>query len=398
MNNLTAIEELADSGKTPFYLFDEGTLARRIEYIRSLLPEGTRICYAMKANSFILDAASRTADLIEVCSPGELETCRALGIPDELLVISGVYKEKALMRELVASGSAMHRFTAESVSQFELLEQAAREQGKRVPILLRLTSGNQFGMDESELRRILEEHHDSEHVDICGIQYFSGTQKRSAKRVRRELASLDKLIAELSEKGIAIGELEYGTGIPVDYCEPDEEVAVAADRTFIEGVADALAQMQFAGTIILEIGRGIAACCGTYVTRVVDTKSNKGNHYAITDGGKHQLVYYGQSLALRPPVVHFLPDRSGEGTTTWTICGALCTAGDTLVAQVGLDDLQIGDCVVFPNAGAYSMTEGMSLFLSRDLPRVYLKDASGALRLARDRMETSAVNTPAPLQ
>ncbi len=397
MRDRQTIEKLVAAGKTPFYLFDEATLANRIEHVRSLMPEGTRICYAMKANSFILDAASRASDLIEVCSPGELETCRALGVPDELLVISGVYKEPALMRELIASKSAVHRYTAESVSQFELLEEAARETGACVPILLRLTSGNQFGMDASDLRRILDEQRDGKHVRICGIQYFSGTQKRSAKRIRRELSLLDKLIAELADDAIVIDELEYGTGIPVDYCEPDETAAAKADRAFLEGLADALAQMDFSGTKILEIGRGIAACCGTYVTRVVDTKANKGNHYAITDGGKHQLVYYGQTLALRPPVAHFLPDRSGEGTTTWTICGALCTAGDTLVAQVALNDLQVGDCVVFPNAGAYSMTEGMSLFLSRDLPRIYLKSASGTVTLVRDRMETSAVNTPAPL-
>ena len=49
---------------------------------------------------------------------------------------------------------------------------------------------------------------------------------------------------------------------------------------------------------------------------------------------------------------------------------------------------------VFPNAGAYCATEGVSLFLSRDLPAVYLADGEGAPHLVRSRIETDYLNTP----
>ena len=39
------------------------------------------------------------------------------------------------------------------------------------------------------------------------------------------------------------------------------------------------------------------------------------------------------------------------------------------------------------------MTEGISLFLSRDLPRVYLVDGAGTMALVRDRIETARLNT-----
>ena len=53
-----------------------------------------------------------------------------------------------------------------------------------------------------------------------------------------------------------------------DDAEQDEEVLVQA--------AQQLAQLSFAGTLTLELGRSIAAGCGTYLTRVVDVKENRG--------------------------------------------------------------------------------------------------------------------------
>ena len=46
----------------------------------------------------------------------------------------------------------------------------------------------------------------------------------------------------------------------------------------------------------------------------------------------------------------------------------LCTINDILVKRLPLGGLEIGDVLVFEQAGAYCMTEGIALFLSRDLP------------------------------
>ena len=138
----------------------------------------------------------------------------------------------------------------------------------------------------------------------------------------------------------------------------------------------------------------IAASCGTYVTRVVDRKTNQGQNYAIVDGGIHQLVYFGQSMAMRRPQVALLPPRSGDGVENWNICGSLCTVNDILVKQLPLSQLEIGDVLAFGRAGAYCMTEGIALFLSRDLPGVVLCTPDGRAVLARDHLATHPLNTP----
>lgn len=75
------------------------------------------------------------------------------------------------------------------------------------------------------------------------MQQFSGTQKTSLRRVERELARADALMAELEETcGFVCREFEYGPGLPVDYfAAPDP----AAERAFLEQLGDKLDAMAF---------------------------------------------------------------------------------------------------------------------------------------------------------
>ena len=74
------------------------------------------------------------------------------------------------------------------------------------------------------------------------------------------------------------------------------------------------------------------------------------------------------------------------------MCGALCTVSDVLAKMLPLYTPCTGDLLVFENAGAYSITEGIYLFLSRALPGVVFWSEKEGLRLARDIVETSLLN------
>ena len=52
-----------------------------------------------------------------------------------------------------------------------------------------------------------------------------------------------------------------------------------------------------------------------------------------------------------------------------------------------------GDLLVFDNIGAYSVTEGIYLFLSRKMPRIVLYNGISDIRLVRDFVDTSRLNT-----
>lgn len=81
----------------------------------------------------------------------------------------------------------------------------------------------------------------------------------------------------------------------------------------------------------------------------------------------------------------------------YSICGALCTANDVLVRRKTLQNPQIGDLIVFENAGAYSVSDGISLFLSHTLPRILLLQKNKEMIIARDFKETFWLNFALPI-
>lgn len=383
--------ELLQSKTTPMYVFDVGVLEQRIHFLRSHLPSEVDLCYAVKANTFLIKEVSEFVERLEICSPGELEICQRLAVSPEKFVISGVHKDATEMMELMKKETQVGMFTVESMTQFRELYQAASDCKKRIPILLRLTSGNQFGIDESVLEEIIAGYQDNPWVELRGVQYYSGTQKTSVKKLRRELNHIDDFLDTLFEKyGYHAAELEFGPGFPVAYFEGED----FDEQLFLKEFSDLITEMKFSGKITLELGRSIAACCGSYLTKVVDTKKNHGQNYAIVDGGMHQLSYFGQFMAMKRPSIRHLSSGEQKDVEDWNICGSLCTVNDILVKQLPTKALQVGDILVFENTGAYSMTEGISLFLSRDLPEILLRKQDGIIVTVRGHMMTDTLNTP----
>lgn len=408
--NDTQLMTLAREYGTPLYLFEQTALRDRVALLRECLPARAELCLAIKANPFALPIIRPYVHRLEVCSPGELNICEACGTAPEEIVLSGVYKDEAMVRHALSLGD-IHRYTVESLAQFELLRRLAQEAGRRLPVLLRLTCGSQFGMDADDIRALVAAARDDAWIDIRGLQQFSGTQKTSLRRVERELACADALMAELEETcGFVCREFEYGPGLPVDYFDAPDP---AAERAFLEQLGDKLDATAFQGPLTLEIGRGLTACCGTYLTAVVDAKTNQKVNYAIVDGGIHHLTYYGGAMAMKQLPVRFLEETDGNGkrceavspaaaiddveagAESWTICGSLCTTNDILVKSLLVRDMHPGRVLAFERAGAYCMTEGVSLLLSRELPAIVLADETGTTHLARPHTRTDPLNTPA---
>ena len=92
-----------------------------------------------------------------------------------------------------------------------------------------------------------------------------------------------------------------------------------------------------------------------------------------------------------PPVEHIPQSKSSTEAENYTIAGSLCTTSDIVLRKFPLKAPAIGDLLVFGDIGAYSITEGIYLFLSHPLPAV-LCENDGKITVLRKTEETYKLN------
>ena len=378
------LQKAAEFG-TPLYVFHEEKLKETTRRLENTLGRAAGLCYAMKANPFVVKVMEKLVDRIEVCSMGEFAICEEQGIAPEKILVSGVLKKAQKLNAVLDKYGNSCLYTAESLQQFELLKNWAMEHKQVISVFPRLTSGNQFGMDQQTIEKLIENRQEYPFLKIRGIHYFSGTQKRSVSKIQKELEKLDVFLGELKEKyDFEPEELEYGPGLPVSYFDPSRAIG---DDGLME-IVQTLEQMNFSGRVTFEMGRSFAADCGYYLTKIMDVKSSDDKNYCITDGGIHQLNYDGQIRGMYEPPMEILAEKRPGEEKNWTICGSLCTVNDIMVQKLALTEPKEGDVLVFKKTGAYSSMEGMLLFLSHSLPKILLYNEEEGFRQIRKAYQT----------
>ena len=367
---------------TPSYIFDIDKLVSRVKFIKETLGD-IKISYAMKANPFLVEDLIDVVDSFEVCSPGEYQICKALNVPKDKIVLSGVFKEEEDIKAIVSECKDKPIYTIESLNQLALLDKVAKLNNLTLNVYVRVSSGNQFGVDEDTVRKIVSQNYSTLH--ILGLQSYTGTQKKM-DAIAKELNHLYEFTQELEHaNNITFEHFEYGPGLRINYFvnEPtiDDKEQLLSLKAELEKFSSKHIQ--------LEMGRFIAALCGEYHTTIVDMKKTNDINYCIIDGGINHLNYYGQTMAMKAPFI--IQERNEGELINYTICGSLCTVADVIIRNYPLYDAKIGDELVFLNTGAYSITEGIYLFLSRDMPKVY-KRKDNKLTLVRDTIHSYKIN------
>ena len=383
------LKALAVSLPTPSYIFDSDLFAKRAALVRDAFGEKTGLCFSIKANPFLLGCLPEVFDKIEVCSPGELTICEKVGADMSMVIFSGVNKTPKDVERAMTDN--VGTFTAESMLHLQLINDCAVRHGKKVPLLLRLTGGSQFGMDESEVLAIIRDRDNYPGVEIVGIHYFTGTQKRKVSLIEKELALVADFVEKVeAEYGIRLRKVEYGTGLAVVYFAGDAD---EKEEERLNAVAPAIRALSEKVELTVEMGRFFAAPCGFHLTKVMDTKTCCGVNYAILDGGLNMLKYDGQIQGMQIPAITHIGKTDAEAEK-WTLCGSLCTTADVLARNAEFSGLKMGDTLVFHRTGAYSVMEGMAVFLSREMPTVALYSEKDGLRIVRKQIDTDIFNTP----
>lgn len=372
--------------KSPAYVFDITEFEKRIDAVKAALSSEVGLVFSIKANPFLTKYISNSLSYLEVCSPGELTICEKSGVDLTKVIFSGVNKTEDDVSRALDDNVGI--FTAESLKHVNIINDLSKQRKMRVPIILRLSCGNQFGMDEKDVCQVIEHRDEYEGLDIIGLHMYTGTQKKKSSQIAKELNLLDEFIKKLKNQyNYDTKHVEYGPGMAVEYFSEDAD---EKDMNLLGEVCALINDFSKKHPITIEMGRFLAAECGTYYTKVMDTKAIGDINYCICDGGVHQVKYFGQTMAMQVPKMEVI-NAVDDKTLDWSVCGSLCTTADVLVRKVSLTGLGQGSIISFGKVGAYSVCEGISLFLSRELPAIYIDNGENLIQ-ARDITYISEFN------
>ena len=380
------IERLAERvGTTPFFAYDRRLLDARVALLRTTLPDGIQLSYAVKANPMpaVVQHLSARVDCFDVASALEMRAALDTSLPATRISFAGPGKTPAELSQAVAAGVTV---TLESKTEAARVVSAGARLGVRPRVAVRVNpdfrvkgSGmrmgggpQQFGIDAEQVPELLG-NLSHEDVDVVGFHVFAGSQNLDAEIISEAQRATVELVLELAASAPEpITYLNLGGGFGIPYFDRDSPLDVGRVGESLAVLLDERIRPKFPqARVVIELGRYIVGECGAYVTRVIDRKVSRGKTFVVVDGGlHHQLAAsgnFGQIIRRNYPVA--VGNRlEQEPTETVSIVGCLCTPLDLLADDVTLPATEIGDLIVVFHAGAYGLTASPTGFLGHPEP------------------------------
>ena len=372
-------------GRTPFFAYDRALLSGRVDLLRSTLPSGLQLSYAVKANPMpaVVQHLSHVIDAFDVASGQEMQTALDTPMPADRISFAGPGKTPDELNRAVAAGITIE---IESENEADRVIAIGEQRGisPRVAVRVnpdfeirgsgvRLGGGpQQFGVDSERVPALVERLISSP-VEFLGFHVFAGSQNLHAELIAEAHAKTTKLVLELAAAvATPIRYVNLGGGFGIPYFDRDEPLDVAAVGAALTLLLEhSLRPALPDARVVIELGRYLVGEAGVYVTRVIDVKESRGRTFVVVDGGLHHQLSasgnFGQVIRRNYPLA--IGNRiEEEPEERVTVVGCLCTPLDLLGDDVLLPKVQVGDLVVIFQAGAYGLTASPTSFLSHPSP------------------------------
>jgi diaminopimelate decarboxylase len=366
-------------GNTPFYAYDRALLKARVAQLRSLLPAGVELHYAMKANPMpaVVSLMAGLVDGIDVASAGELNVALDAGARAAHISFAGPGKRDAELRQAVAAGVLVN---VESAREVPVLAAASQALGLPARVAVRVNpdfelkgSGMKmgggpkpFGVDAEAVPQLLA---DIGRAGLAfeGFHLYAGSQNLRVEAICSAQQQSYELALRLAEHASApVRFLNLGGGFGIPYFPGESRIDLVPVAASLAQIQQRMASDMPQARIVIELGRYLVGEAGIYVTRVIDRKVSRGQVFLVVDGGLHHHLAasgnFGQVLRRNYPVA--IANRMAEETReVASVVGPLCTPLDLLADRMSLPHAQPGDFVVVFQSGAYGASASPQAFL-----------------------------------
>lgn len=372
------------AGSTPFFAYDRRAMTHRVADLRSMLPDGISLHYAMKANPMpaVVHHMAGLVDGLDVASAGELRVALDTGTSPADISFAGPGKRLTELEAAVQAGICINM---ESETELQRVADIAGRTGNAARVAVRVnpdfelkSSGMRmgggpkaFGVDAERVPDMLAMI-GRLGLDFQGFHIFTGSQNLRAESLveaHSQTVELGLRLAEHAPGPVRMFNMGGGFGIP--YFPGDKPLPLEPVAENLAALLPRLRGGMPDAEIILELGRYLVGEAGIYVAQVIDRKVSRGEVFLITDGGLHHHLAasgnFGQVIRKNYPVA--VGNRMAQpASETVNVVGPLCTPLDVLGAKMTLPRAEIGDLIVVFQSGAYGRTASPTAFLSHPAP------------------------------
>jgi diaminopimelate decarboxylase len=392
------LSAIARAVGTPFYCYSSATIERHYRVFSEAFADlPALVCYAMKANSnqAVLATLARAGAGMDVVSEGELRRARAVGVPAQKIIFSGVGKTRAEMA--LGLDEDILCFNVESEPELEVLSQVAASRGRTARIAIRVNpdvdarthakistgkSEDKFGVAISRAREVYARARSLPGVIVTGVDMHIGSQIVDLQPFDDAFALLADFVGVLRADGHAIDHVDLGGGLGIPYRRdnqpppnPEAYAEIVRRRTKMLGCA-----------VVLEPGRLIVGNAGVLVTSVLYVKNGPGKTFVIVDAAMNDLIrptlYDAHHEIL--PVMEAAPSARRLKVD---VVGPICESGDYLAQNREIAEVAAGDLLAVMSAGAYGAVQSGTYNSRLLIAEVLVNGADYAIVRARPSYE-----------
>ena len=359
------LDELARQYGTPLFVYSKAAmLAALAAYQRGFEGRDAQVCYAMKANPSlaVLQLFAQAGCGFDIVSGGELERVIAAGGDCAKVIFSGVGKTRQEMGRALEAGIGC--FNVESEAELDVLNEVATALGRTAPVSIRVNPdvdpkthpyistglrGNKFGIAHEDTLRAYQHAAALPGLRVIGIDCHIGSQITTQAPYLDAIDRMLDLVEKIEAAGIALGHIDFGGGLGIDY---DGVAPPQADALWAELLARLDARGFGRRKLMIEPGRSLVGNSGACLTEVLYLKPGAQKNFCIIDAAMNDLprpAMYQAYHAIVP-----LQPRTGAAST-WEVVGPVCESGDWIGHDRALV-LHSGDLLAVLSAGAYCMS------------------------------------------
>lgn len=377
------------SYKKPVYIYDIAEVKNRAVYFKSQAPQGSRIFYAVKANSHpaVLKSMRDCGIGMDVVSFGEVELALKAGVSSDQIIFSGVGKTKYELTQAI--NLQIYQINVESLPELERISELTNQLSKEASVVLRVNPDvnvethpyiatgfrdNKFGIDFASVDQALAVLQANPKLKFKGFSQHIGSQIFNISDFTEAFAKLIQIEKKFRDHGYASQVLDVGGGLGVFYDQDNEADEMKMCARYMSAIGELYQSSHLKSEkveIQFEPGRWLVAHAGCLLSQVQYVKPTEYKTFLILDTGMNHLMR--PCLYEAYHEIYSLVERQVK--QVYDVVGPICESSDFLARDRQLSQLYSDDFVIIADCGAYGYSMA-STYNAHELPEEIIINAN----------------------